>query len=433
MRTATVVIFSVISVALARIVEAKPALTIKVSNGIGGGVNSDSYSPEISGNGNYVVYHSLGSNIVADDNLGYTDVFLFRVNGETTKRISVSTAGQEADGQSYPAAISRTGRYALISSDATNLVDGDTNGVRDAFLIDTKLDGIQRVSLGNDGAQVGNTANGYDVSDNGRYVLFGSADSDLVDNDNNGFHDVFLRDLQLGTTTMISGSRSGIATDTCYSRNPAFGSRSNARFIMFICEHTAGSNDEASIFRFDRKNGTTVLVSVDTDGNQVDTAIDPAAMSSNGRYVVFTTTSQLVPEDTNSLKDVYIRDIKKQTTKLAVTGLNKALPNAEVIFHSMTPDARYLAIVSAATNLDNLENPSARTHVYRYDRKKKKAVRASLNVDGISGNGNSYSGVISSSGKRIAFDSASDNLIDSDANFFDDVFMRTVKITGNDN
>ncbi len=433
MRTATIFLSVFVSFGFVCSAQAKPALTIKVSNGISAGVNADSYAPEISGNGRYIIYRSVGSNIVTGDVLNKTDVFLFRVIDETTRRISVSTIGAEADNNSYPAAISRTGRYALISSDATNLVSNDTNGARDAFLIDTKLDGIQRVSLGNDGSEANSTSTAYDVSDNGRYVLFGSADDDLVDNDNNGFHDVFLRDLQLGTTTLISASRSGIPTDTCYTRNPAMGSRSSARYIMFFCEHSAGLNDEATIFRYDRKTGTTVMVSVDSSGNQVNAAIDPAAMSSNGRYVVFTTDAQLVPEDINALRDVYIRDIKKQTTKLAVTGLNGTLPNAEVIFHDMTPDARYLAIVSGATNLDTLANPSAIVHAYRYDRKKKKAVRASLSVDGTSGDIDTYSAVISTSGKRMSFDSGATNLVDNDTNAFDDVFMRTVKITGTGN
>jgi len=94
----------------------------------------DSELPTISADGRYVAFLSGAGNLVDCDTNGIVDVFVRdRVRGTTT-RVSVATRGAQANQRSAEPAISANGRYVAFSSDASNLVRGDTNGSSDVFV-----------------------------------------------------------------------------------------------------------------------------------------------------------------------------------------------------------------------------------------------------------------------------------------------------------
>ncbi len=393
----------------------------------GGSADNDAYDPFISPNGKMIAFRGPATNIVAGDTNGVEDVFFRRTKKNATiARLSVNNFGVETDGYSTTRGLSTSGRYVLITSFGTALVQNDTNASYDAFVADTQEHLIQRVSLGSDGNQLDGHNYAFDISDNGRFVLFSSADDDATSDDGNGFRDVMIRDLQLGTTELISKTRPGLSTDDCYTSNQVIGKQASARYVLFICEQVDGSTFGESIFRLDRKTNQAVLVSVDSNGNQGTHPNDPAMISENGRYVVFTSQDQLVPEDTNSVNNVYIRDLKKSTTKLAVLGNGGTLPNAGVYSASMTPDARYIMVETRASNMDSLGNSGGVSQCYRYDRKKRIALRISQSNSGESGNGDSSTCQISANGKTVVYESSANNLVDDDDNATFDVFLRTL-------
>jgi len=127
----------------------------------------------------------------------------------TTARASVSTAGVEGNGYSQMPSISADGRYVVFYSDSSNLVSGDTNGANDVFLHDMQTGTTSRISVSSSGT-AGNSESFFpSISADGRYVVFTSAATNLVSGDTNGIEDVFVRDLQAGTTTRVSVSSSG--------------------------------------------------------------------------------------------------------------------------------------------------------------------------------------------------------------------------------
>jgi hypothetical protein len=121
-----------------------------------------------------------------------------------TTRVSVSSAGAEADGASDCPALSADGRYVAFRSQATNLVPGDTNGVADVFVHDRVTHTTTRVSVASDGTQGDGAAGCPAISGDGHYAAFGSAASNLVAGDTNGAQDVFVRDVVAGTTTRVT-------------------------------------------------------------------------------------------------------------------------------------------------------------------------------------------------------------------------------------
>src|SRR5437667_1898315 len=205
-----------------------------VSAGLGGMPGNDwSDSPSISADGRYVAFISLASNLVPDDVAETWNIFVRdRLNG-TTEQVDVSSAGVPASfSHRVPmsATINADGRFVAFSTEASNLVDGDTNGTTDAFVRDRTAGTTERVSVGDDGRQLtGDPFVWADaISADGRYVAFSHISPDVVAGDHNGTSDVFLRDRLRRTTERIdvasdgteandlSGGANGISPDGRY-------------------------------------------------------------------------------------------------------------------------------------------------------------------------------------------------------------------------
>src|SRR5882724_11537409 len=122
---------------------------------------------------------------------------------------AVAADGGMAAGVIGPLAISRGGRYVAFASGSSDLVRGDTNHARDVFLRDRRAGTTVRVSVGSDGRQGNGDSGSPTVSAGGRYVAFTSSASNLAPHDTNGVADVFLRDVQAGTTRLVSADPHG--------------------------------------------------------------------------------------------------------------------------------------------------------------------------------------------------------------------------------
>src|SRR5439155_2117957 len=111
-----------------------------------------------------------------------------------TERVSVDSAGNEGSGPSIRPAISADGRFVAFESDATNLVPGDTNGSMDVFVHDRQTGVTERVSVDSAGNEANSASRGPTISADGRFVAFWSWATNLVPGDTNGAVDVFVHD-----------------------------------------------------------------------------------------------------------------------------------------------------------------------------------------------------------------------------------------------
>ena len=158
----------------------------------------------ISGDGRFVAFVSAATNLVTGDNNNAADIFVRDRQAGTTTRVSVTSTGGQANGASSDPAISADGRYVAFVSRATNLVAGDTNGVRDVFVHDRQTGATTRISVNSSENQGNAESLAPSLSADGRYVAFASSASNLVTGDTNSTSDVFVRDRQAGTTTRVS-------------------------------------------------------------------------------------------------------------------------------------------------------------------------------------------------------------------------------------
>ena len=151
----------------------------------------------------------------------------------------------------------------VFVSDATDLVDGDTNGVADVFVRDRWFRRTQRVSLTEAGEQ-STGASGYpDISGNGQWVTFVSSEGDLVAGDSNGTADVFLTQWRNGTMLRVSEGPNGLEGDGP-SVNPHIDY--NGRYVVFSSTATNLVSDDTNgvgdVFTHDRATGQTARVSL---------------------------------------------------------------------------------------------------------------------------------------------------------------------------
>ena len=324
------------------------------SNGdqaVGGG----SYSPVVSGNGRYVAFESLATNLVSGDTNANFDIFVRDTVLNTTERVSVGVGGAQSNGSSEYPVITRDGRSVAFESGASNLVSGDANTSFDVFLYDRLLKKTTRVSVSSGGTQ--GTADSYNsaISPDGRWVAFASDTSNLVANDTNSATDVFLRDTVAGTTVRISVASNGAQGDNNSGGSGIFVS-DNGQFVAFDSEATTlisgDINAVQDVFVRDLGAGTTSLVSVSSNGADIDNTVYANAISGDGRYVLFSSrASNLVSGDNNGVDDCFLRDRQTNTTLRVSLGTNAVQGNDASSYCDMTPDANAVAFVSYAGNL----------------------------------------------------------------------------------
>jgi tricorn protease-like protein len=188
---------------------------ISVASQTGAQADNGSGTVAISSDGRYVAFYSDANNLVSGDSNGVGDIFVHDRQTGLTTRVSVDSGGVEANGGSsdFYLGISGDGRYVVFPSDATNLVSGDTNNVTDIFVHDCQTGQTRRVSVGSNGAEANGGSSAVNISDDGRYVAFSSGATNLVVGDTNGTRDVFVYDLQMGGTTLVSVNTSGEQAD----------------------------------------------------------------------------------------------------------------------------------------------------------------------------------------------------------------------------
>jgi hypothetical protein len=149
-------------------------------------------APTISPDGDFVGLRSNADDLVPGDTNNSFDAFLIDRGTAIAERSSVSTSEAEGNSDSSRPSISSNNRFVVFSSIATNLVSGDTNGFEDVFVRDRNAGRTRRVSLTFDGSQGDNRAFSAVISADRQYVAFTSLAENLVENDSNGFSDIFV-------------------------------------------------------------------------------------------------------------------------------------------------------------------------------------------------------------------------------------------------
>jgi len=404
---------------------AGPGATTRVSVGAGNTQGDGrSFIPALSADGRYAAFYSDASNLVAGDTNGARDAFVRDLQTGETTRVSISSSGGEANGDSFAPAISSDGRYVAFASSASNLVDGDTNDANDVFVRDRQSNTTARVSVGFDGSQANGGSDQPSLSGDGRLVAFTSAATNITSGDANGNRDAFVYDRQTGTAVNISVDSAGTQADLD-SFTPMLSA--NGRFVAYtsFADNLIPDdlNEGSDVFVRDLQANTTERVSEYTGHYEGEGDSLRPSISADGRYVAFDSDDwNLVWGDTNDDFDVFVNDrATTVTTRLSIDDSGTQSSGASNR-PSISADGRYVAFYSEASNLVPGDTNGA-TDVFVHDQRSGATKRISVGSSGAEANGDSVRPALSANGRLAVFESDATNLVSGDTNGFTDIFL----------
>jgi len=400
--------------------------TVRVSV-TGTGRQADGFEGVLSANQRYVAFDAFGPLRHGDDN-DTTDIYVRDLRTGKVTLVSVTPAGKAGAGESWDPDISDDGRFVSFSSQAPDLVAGDTNGVADIFVRDLKRGVTVRASVTARGGQAeGEWISSYnsEISGDGRRVAFTSSAPNLVPRDKNGDTDVFVRDLRAGTTVRATASADpagGGGSTPTISANGRF-----VAFESFASDLVPGdTNDDPDFFVHDLRTRKTTRVSVSSSEEQAENGIcclGDVAISATGRYVAFTTqASNLVPGDTNGA-DVFVRDRLAGTTTRASLSDTGGQLSGDSENPTISADGRYVGFATRAADAVRGDTNDAQD-VFVRDRLRGRTIRVSVSTAGCQADGDSQYPHLSGTARSVVFGSKASNLVPGDTNDTSDVFVR---------
>jgi Tol biopolymer transport system component len=384
--------------------------------------------PSISGSGRFVVFETNSGNLVPGDTNTETDVFVRDRKTGKTERVSLRSNGRQANSWSGYASISANGRFVSFTSDASNLVKGDTNGVQDIFVHDRRTDRTTRISVDSRAREGNDDSSSSDISATGRFVLFTSTATDLVRNDTNGFEDLFVHDRVTGTTRLVSVRSNGNQANATVGFIDPGSISANGRYITFASKASNLVKDDdnavADVFVRDRVARTTIRVSVSSAGDEGNGSSRDPSISGDGKFVAFASdATNLVGSDGNGEQDIFVHNLKRGTTRRISVSSADEEADSYSSYSSISADGRYVAFDSFAENLIANDTNDA-TDVFVRDRKRRRTVRVSLTNAGAEGDKSSNYPFLSANGKFVAFQSDATNLVGNDTNDTTDIYVR---------
>ncbi len=331
---------------------------------IGGSNESIGATAIAYGEGRFVAFVSSAAGMGTGSTGARRQVF-WRDNltGQTVL-VSANAAGVEGNGDSWAPSISADGLVVAFESYASNLVAGDTNGVRDVFVRSAiGSAGVVRVSVGPGGAEANSESFEPTVSGDGRVVAFSSGASNLTAGVSGiSTINVYRRDMTSSTNTLITADGAGTGVGGGKPMLSEDGQR--LAFYSFASNITAGdTNGLWDVFVYDHAAGSRTRVSLTSGGGERNQGTESAsrvvapAISGNGRYVAYATTaSNVVPGDTNGVQDVFIVDtqtgeVARSSVSTAGVQGNADSPVGQGERVSLSYDATWVAFSSVSNNL----------------------------------------------------------------------------------
>ncbi len=370
----------------------------------------------VSSDGRYVVFYSAASNLVTNQTSGVENLYVRDLWTGSNQLVSAGLDGADcANGFHYVPAISGNGRWLAFQSSATNLVAGDANKSFDVFLYDVVAG--TNLLISSSWTQTGSANNNSynpSISDDGRFVAFQSAASNLANGDSGTTLDAFLFDSLRATNIPLSVPYNGTG---CVGGQSTTGNGVLNPFAPIVTPHgqwvlmwssinlSSNANLSGTPYCFAKRLSTGQFYPVGIpDNGVVRSANRSAALSPGARFVAFTTSSNVIG----------VFDFAAQSCSLA------AAPGSNP---SLSADGRWLAFEGRASNFST-NSANSVSDIFLLDRTTQTVRLVSVNQAGSAGgNGPSSSPLVSSDGRYIVFNSRASDLVDGDTNGVADIFV----------
>jgi len=317
--------------------------------------NQDSHAPSISSDGQFIAFDSAATNLAGKCDNGLSHIFVRDVNAGTTRCVSVNSNNDQANQDSHVPSISSNGQFIAFDSAATNLAGSKcNNGFNHIFVHDRFTGTTTCVSVNSNGNEGDDNSFDASISSDGQMVAFHSSATNLTNRCDNGNSHVFVHDLTTGETKCVSvdsdgnesNGTSGLARISGDGLFVAF--QSNATNLTSECD-----NGFTQIFVRNLTDGKTSCASVDGDENQGDNDSVQPSISADGQMVAFTSLATNLTRTgcITANNQVFVRDrTDKKITCASVRSKNKP-GNGNSVNPSISGNGR---VVTFESNSDNL-------------------------------------------------------------------------------
>ena len=299
----------------------------------GGG---ECWEARISADGSTVAFLSDFSDLVADDSNGTFDIFAFDRASKATTRVSLSSDDAEAGLHSGHPDLSGDGRYVVWESIGAFDLSRDFDSDSDVYMRDRSTGVTSLMSSDGGGQNRGGPAVRPTISDDGNIVAFESDSTLLINPDANGtVRDIFTKNRLTGEVKLVNRNSTGAQASGGISL--AVSLDRTGRRVVFESDATNLVTPDVpgrDIFMRDTATGTTERLNVDSGGSTTGGAILPV-VNATGRYVVFQTSGVFEPADTNNQDDVYLRDVGPN--QAPVPAFDVTAPTADSILVDASP------------------------------------------------------------------------------------------------
>ncbi len=384
--------------------------------------NGESWSAALSGDGRFAVVATFATNVAMDEKDVYSDlVVLDRRTGQ--RRIaSEDSAGRSLEGDAYSPALTPSGRHVAFVTTA-DADPGDTNGLPDIYLKDLRSGTLEWISRAHDGSSADEGCFWPSISDDGRRIVYGSRASNLVPGDGNADADVFLYDRARRSVRRVSVAVDG-GDPLAWSSSPRISGNGSAVVFDSAAENLVpeDSNGRWDVFLADLTTGAIECVSLNVDGDHSTGHSFDADVSANGRFVSFTSSAvDLVPD--GPMSGVYVRDRSEGTTEIVsvkATGQPGDRPSDRA---RITRNGRFVTFRSWAV-LDAVD-PGGRAQAYIHDRRDGGTRLVSRGFLQQAANNEVFAAEPADDGSTVLFVSPASNLTEADTDGLSDVYAWT--------
>jgi hypothetical protein len=339
-----------------------------------------------------------------------------------TERVSVSSAGVQADGSSESPSVSGDGRFVAFDSNSDNLVPGVTDGQQHVFVRDRAAGTTECASLDSSGEPI--LGWGARLSSDGRYVAFQSF---KLSPGGQQRAVAYVRDREDGVTELASMNSAGEEIEGDSWLNGLSG---DARCVLLAA--TAPNLEPGvlgGLYVRDRLQGTTELVSVDSAGRHMSGGGDGADISADGRLVAWAAQEDAPPGAPGVWLGLDIRDrLTNQTDRVGGIGTG-ATQLAYVVDPSISADGRFVAFECPAAFLSPTP-PLQGDQIFLFDRVTCALAKVGLSDAGEEANWNAFNPVVSADGRFVAF--WAEGMSTSDLLVRDRIAGRTQRVSVND-
>ncbi|MCB9891597.1 MAG: hypothetical protein H6833_08115 [Planctomycetes bacterium] len=389
-------------------------------------------SRTLSADGRFVVFSSTSAQLVANDRNDKRDVFVRDLELGSTELISVSTTGQQGNGNSNWASISYDGRFVAFQSVATNLVANDTNSETDVFVRDRQSRLTLRVNVP-DGQTSGN-ANGASyspmISGDGTRVSFATEATNLAPGQSPTVsRSMIVRDWTTNKSLLVTLDSSGRQDASRTLLNPTISGDGNS---------VAFSTGEA-LFQSDTNNQHDIYVwrisgmaprslqraSISTSGSGANLYSDMPMLNHDGSRIVFRSdATNLVAQDLNGHRDAFYHDFNTRRTGLiSQSSLGAQADSFTTGNVSISGCGSFVAFHTAATNLVP-DQSSRHSSLYLHDLDQRKTTRLKTDSGAEFNQFGSSSPSLSRFGTHLALATGAHNLVSRrDANLDVDIYV----------